>query len=586
MSNLKKKTWKYILALSFFVLLVSAGNIQPVQAAVKLNASSMNLCVGERAKLSLTGTSKKTKWKSSKPSVIKVSSTGTVAAKGAGTATVTATVGTKNYSCKFNVNNTFKVDKTSISIKKNTGVTAYLAVNGAVNASVADKKICSVTFGKWDGDYMPLTIVPKKVGSTTITFTNSVNKESCTMKVKVTALPVNAIFQTSSVNTGADTFVIGENKMNFAFQLDRKAANTVFKIYDGDGQVARVFDLGALDAKKVTSILWDGLDDMGQPMNGVFKYAVVADGTKTSGGSSTVFSSSPFGRGDGTENNPFLVSSLSELCLIKNFNGAHFAQDADIDFNYTSIEPLFDDETPFTGTYDGKYENFSYRMLNLYGFKSVFGTIGNEGVLRNVSLNTTGCLLADTNNGTIDTCKVNGNILSNSCNQAAMLVVNNNGQIRNCDVSGNLTVATENVQNATTLKAGGIAVNNTGMIALCVSSVTITQKMSIGSYVMNGAYEVYSGGIVAENASGAFVTQCTFAGSIDAQVTLLDSVKNIAGAQTGKIYSGYVAGGNYGYINRCVNASISKELQAQGTGIGMVVNTSDSYDHNAAGGAV
>ncbi|MCI7131523.1 MAG: Ig-like domain-containing protein [Lachnospiraceae bacterium] len=570
MNHLKKKTWKYILALSFLVLLVSAVNIQPVQAAVKLNASSMNLCVGERTKLSLTGTSAKAKWKSSKPSVVKVSSTGTVAAKGVGTATVTAVVGNKNYNCKFNVNKTFKLNKTSVSIKKNTAVTAFLAVNGAVNASVADKKICSVTFGKWDGDYMPLTIVPKKVGSTTITFTNSVNKESCTMKVKVTALPVNASFQTPSVNTGADTFIIGENKMNFAFQLNRDADNTVFKIYDGSGQVARVFDIGALDAKKVTSILWDGLDDMGEPMNGVFKYAVVADGNKTSGGSGTVLSSSPFGRGDGTEENPFLVSGLAELCLVKNYNGAHFVQDADIDFNYTSIEPLFDDETPFTGTYDGKYENVSYRMVNLYGYKSVFGTIGAEGALRNVSLNTTGSLLADTNNGTIDSCTVSGNILSNSGNQAAMLVVNNNGQIRNCDVTGNLTVGAENAQSSTTLKAGGIAVKNTGMIAQCTSSVMIMQKLSIGAYVSNSAYEVYSGGIVAENASGAFITQCTFTGSIDAQVTLLDAVKDVAGVQGGKIYSGYVAGSNHGYINRCVNASSNKELQVQGTGIGMV----------------
>ena len=56
MSNLKKKTWKCVLAVWFFTLLVTVAHVQPTQAAVKLNATSMNLCAGERTKLSLTGT--------------------------------------------------------------------------------------------------------------------------------------------------------------------------------------------------------------------------------------------------------------------------------------------------------------------------------------------------------------------------------------------------------------------------------------------------------------------------------------------------------------------------------------------------
>lgn len=563
------------MAALFFVLLVSGVNMQPVQAAVKLSDSAVNLCVGDTVKLKVSGTSKKVTWKSGKKTVARVSSKGTVKAVGKGSTTITATVSKKSYKCKVNVNKTFKVDKTSVSIKKNTGVTAFLSVNGAINASVADKKICSVTFGKWDGDYMPLVIVPKKVGSTTVTFTNSANDESCTLKVKVTALPVNATFQTPAIDDGANSFIVGENTMSFAFQLDRSAKTTNFKIYDANGSVVRVISVGALGAKKWTTVVWDGLDDNGNPVNGAFKYAVVANGTKTNGGSSKVLAASPFGKGDGTEENPFLVSDLEELKLIKSYNGSYFAQDADIDFNYSSIAALFDDAAPFVGTYDGKYGDTAYHMINFYGYNSVFGSIGAEGALKNVSmsncvLNTTGSLLAYTNTGTIDGCTVSGNILCSAGNQAAMLVMYNRGQIRDCSVSGNLNVVASNVIAPTALKAGSIAMSNNGIIAQCTSSVAISQQMQIGTYIPTSAYEIYTGGIVAENLSGAFVTQCTFIGGIDASIVLPETLENIEGLVPGNLYSGYVAGSSQGYISSCINAGTNGSLKVQGSGTGMV----------------
>ncbi len=575
MRECRKKTGVFICLLLLFAVLLTAVDIQPVQAAVKLDQTSVNLCVGDSMKLKLTGTAKKPKWKSAAPKVVKVSANGTVKALRAGNTTVTATLNKKNYNCKVNVNRTFKVDKTSISIRKNKTVNAYLSENGAVNASIADKKICSVTFGKWDGDYMPLTIVPKKVGSTTIKFTNSVNSEYCTLKVKVTALPVIATFQTPSISSGSNTFIVGENTMNFAFQLDRKADDVAVRVYDTDGSIVREIPFGKVAAKHRISFSWDGRDDSGMPLNGTYRYAVVADGNRTIGGTVSVLSASPFGKGDGSENNPFCVSNLAELYLIRDYNGAHFVQDADIDFNYSVLAAMFDDTKPFTGTYDGKYENVSHQMSNLFGYNSVFGTIGAEGTVKNVSmnncvLNTTGSLLATTNDGTIDTCSVNGNILCNAGNQAAMLVMYNKGQIRNCTVSGKLTVTASGVISSTALKAGGVALSNSGTIVECTSSVDVVQQMQIGTYIPTCAYEIYSGGIVAENAANGFVTQCTFTGTVSAQVTLPDVLKDTPGIEAGKIYSGYAAGSNLGYISRCINAGAGKDLAVQGTGTGMV----------------
>lgn len=551
------------------------ADVQPAQAAVKMSTSAMNLCVGDTAKLKLTGTTKKPKWKSSAPKVVKVSQKGSVRALKAGKATVTATLNKKTYKCKFTVNKTFKVDQTAISIKNNTEVTAYLSVNGAVNASVANKKICSVTFGKWDGDYMPLTIVPKKVGTTTIKFTNSVNSESCTLKVTVKALPVNATFQTPAVNSGSDYFIVGENALGFAFRLNRAANSVAFKLYDEGNNVVRTYSLGKLAKDKLVSLSWDGCDKNGQPLNGKFIYTVVADGTKTVGGDVQVLGVSPFGKGDGSENNPFLVSDLAELIMVKDYNGSHFAQDAEIDFHYSSIGQLFSEETPFTGIYDGKYGNTTYQMSNFFGYNSIFGTIGETGTVRNVYmsncvLNTTGSFLAFTNNGTIENCTVNGNVLCNAGNQAAMLVMYNKGQVRGCNASGKLTMSATEAVGSTALRAGGIVMNNTGTVAECTSAVELVSQLQIGTYLATSVYEIYAGGIVAENAATGFVAQCTFTGQIDGEFVLPDALKDLTAIEAGKQYAGYVAGSNLGYISRCVNAGAAGALLPQGTGTGVV----------------
>ncbi|MDD7642976.1 MAG: FlgD immunoglobulin-like domain containing protein [bacterium] len=576
MRNNNKKTCKWILACILFLLLAGIVDVQPVQAAVKLNTSSVYLCVGDKYQLKLSGTTKKVTWKSTKTSVAKVSSKGLVTAKGKGTATIKATCNKKTYSCKVRVNKTFKVDQTSISIKKNTDMTAMLSVNGVVTASVADKKICSVSYGKWDGDYMPITITPKKVGSTTVTFTNSVNKEYCTLTVKVTALPSVAKFQTAVINTGADSLIAGENKFSVPFSLNRASTKTYLRFYDENGATIRSVSIGSVAANKKKTAVWDGKDDDGNPVSGTFTYAVIADGNQTNAeGSVNVLAASPFGKGDGTAKNPYLVSDLSELYLIRNYNGSCFAQDADIDFNYAMTAQLFDDSNPFSGTYDGSYDGKKHRMTNLIGYNSVFGSIGSDGNVTNVTmsncvLNTIGSLLAFTNNGTIDSCTVDGKILCNAGNQAAMLVMYNKGVIRDCMVSGTLNVKALNAVGMTTLKAGGIVFQNSGTIAKCTSSVQIVEEITVGTYVPNTVHETYAGGIAAENAAGAFVTECVFTGSITANVTLPETAKDVEPVQALKTYSGFVAGTNNGYIGRCTNASYGGSLGAQGTGTGTV----------------
>jgi hypothetical protein len=395
------------------------------------------------------------------------------------------------------------------------------------------------------------------------------------LKVKVTALPVTAAFQTPTISDGAAGFMAGENTMGFRFKLDRAAKAVSMKIYDADGEVIRVFDLGAVKANKTKTVTWDGMDGDGNPYGGTYKYAVVADGTKTVGGTGSVYAASPFGKGDGSEANPFLVSDLTELKLIKDYNGSYFAQDADIDFSYTSFTSLFSSDDPFTGCYDGNYDGKSYRMMNLWSYTSLFGCVGETGTIQNVTmsncvLNASGSFLVTTNSGTIANCSINGSIQCSSGSQAAMVAMYNKGQIRNCNVSGSMNLLADKVSAPTTLKAGSIAINNTGGIIQCISSVNFTQNIQVGTYLNGITYEIYTGGITAESETGAFVTLCTFTGTISAEIQLPDTVKDVAGIYSGTIYSGYVAGRSDGYINSCSYAGSATGLNAKGTGNGVV----------------
>jgi hypothetical protein len=100
--------------------------------------------------------------------------------------------------------------------------------------------------------------------------------------------------------------------------------------------------------------------------------------------------------------------------------------------------------------------------------------------------------------------------------------------------------------------------------------VSFTQKIQVATYVNGITYEIYTGGMTAENETGAFVTLCTFTGTISTEVQLPDTVKDLTGIYSGTMYSGYVAGRSDGYINSCTYAGSATDLNAKGTGNGVV----------------
>lgn len=96
-----KRNKKILTVITILLLIVCMA--VPVSAAGKINKKKATLKVGQTLQLKVTGTKGKVKWKSSKKSVATVSSKGRVKAKKKGSATITAKVGKKKYTCKVTV---------------------------------------------------------------------------------------------------------------------------------------------------------------------------------------------------------------------------------------------------------------------------------------------------------------------------------------------------------------------------------------------------------------------------------------------------------------------------------------------------
>lgn len=103
-----KKIFKIFLCIMLCIITTASFTLQDqvtVEAAttVKINKSKLTLEKGKSYTLKITGTTKKVKWASSNKKVATVSTKGKVTAVSKGTATITATVSNKKYTCKVTV---------------------------------------------------------------------------------------------------------------------------------------------------------------------------------------------------------------------------------------------------------------------------------------------------------------------------------------------------------------------------------------------------------------------------------------------------------------------------------------------------
>ena len=181
-----KKMRKYSVLLLLCFLICAMMPVS-ASAAAKLNKKSITVNVKKTYTLKVTGTSGKVTWSSSNKKIATVSSKGVVKGVKKGTATVTAKVGKKKYTCKVTVKQpvtSIKLNKKTVSLKVGKTVTLKATVSPTtantktVTWSSSNKKIATVSSKG----------VVKAVGNGTATITatakdGSGKKASCKITV-------------------------------------------------------------------------------------------------------------------------------------------------------------------------------------------------------------------------------------------------------------------------------------------------------------------------------------------------------------------------------------------------------------------
>ena len=182
-------------------------NVLPT--SVNLSKTSVTLVKGKTTTIKATvnpsnATDKTVKWKTSNSKVATVSN-GKITAKGAGTATITATTSNgKTKTCKVTVKTpptSVKLNKTSLTIGKGKTATLKATVNPTKNVTsktvtwtTSNKNVVTVKNGK---------ITAKKVGTATIT-AKTVNGKIAKCKVTVKNLPSKVKLNKTKASIEAD----------------------------------------------------------------------------------------------------------------------------------------------------------------------------------------------------------------------------------------------------------------------------------------------------------------------------------------------------------------------------------------------
>lgn len=178
MKKIKKLIITIFLATSFLAVPVTLPlmNYELVEAAVvNLNQSKITLYVGRIYTLKVNGTKDKVKWTSKDKKIATVSDTGRVTGVRKGSTIVTATVGSKSYSCKVTVENPNISNKKLEMEIADTQLLSIKGSSGKVSWSSSDSSIITINN---EG-----LVMAKKLGKATITGKNGGKLYQCQITV-------------------------------------------------------------------------------------------------------------------------------------------------------------------------------------------------------------------------------------------------------------------------------------------------------------------------------------------------------------------------------------------------------------------
>lgn len=257
-------------------------------------------------------------------------------------------------------------------------------------------------------------------------------------------------------------------------------------------------------------------------------------------------SNNSFTQGQGTAEDPFIVSNAQELDQVRNYPGAYFIQTEDISLTDFQVglgwEPIGTIENPFTGHYNGNGYSISNLRITRQGepYVGLFGFAGAKGsqktVIKNITLENvtviggfaTGALagqIKGNHNTRIENSSVNNGIVRGD-EAVGGLVGANNSFMENAVAAeayrpgiynswANVDVSLRSAYAEGKERFGGlVGCNQKGLIANCytLGSVSIEEGSKIGG--LTGSNE-YKGLIIDSYAAPAMETsECTLTGGL------------------------------------------------------------------------
>ena len=190
MRNLLKT---FVMAMAICMIPVGTANAAKVP---KISRKSVNICIGDSAKLKIKNTKKSAKWKSGNKKVVSVSKKGKVTAKKSGSTKVIARIGKKKYKCKVTVKKQ-KLNEKSIEL--------FVGENKKLKASGISKR-ADINWVSTNNDVATVydgEVVAEGEGTTTVkaVIPDVFGK---TLKCKVT-IKRNGTTESNNDNTAADS---------------------------------------------------------------------------------------------------------------------------------------------------------------------------------------------------------------------------------------------------------------------------------------------------------------------------------------------------------------------------------------------
>lgn len=262
-------------------------------------------------------------------------------------------------------------------------------------------------------------------------------------------------------------------------------------------------------------------------------------------------------KGDGTEDNPFLITNANDLQWLIEYEsavGEYFKLTHNLSINSTADEPWIpigkDTEKPFNGTFDGNgysitgnlYSQFYSSSSSTDIYFGIFGVLGDYATVNKLTLDVnvyggisssgkssyTGAV-AGLNLGVIDNCTIAGSVKGGEgdCNfNTGGLVGINKEAITNCSNS-NVVIAGISANNGNSLTGGYVGTQDlsSSIISNCTNAGNITGGIS-GS----NAGSSYTGGFVGNMING-IVSSCINSGMVTGGQA--PTANNIVGGITG-----------------------------------------------------